>query len=129
MTKHMLISHSLYTPILGSDHCSFKGMTAWTSPYELSIIVIFPFDVKNCTISLITCQSSLPDSMYMNTAQLHNHNYITVCFKQIKRYKKVFLLTFVTELASPVPRSYATQYSSTTRNYSETVNHQREKVL
>jgi DNA-binding sugar fermentation-stimulating protein len=34
------------------------------------------------------------------------------------------------ELASPVPRSWATQYSSTKRNYSETVTikHQREKV-
>jgi hypothetical protein len=32
------------------------------------------------------------------------------------------------ELASPVPRSWATQYSSTKRNYSETVKHQREKI-
>jgi hypothetical protein len=28
-------------------------------------------------ISLISCQSSLPDSMYLNTVQLYNHNYIT----------------------------------------------------
>ena len=71
----------LIYPYFGSNYSSFKRMTTWTSPHELSIIVIFPFDVKNCAISLISCQSSLPDSMYLDTAQLHNHNYTTVCFK------------------------------------------------
>jgi hypothetical protein len=56
----------------------------------------FPLMFKNWAISLISCQSSLPDSLCSNTKQLRNNNNITVCFKQIKRYKKAFLLNFVT---------------------------------
>jgi hypothetical protein len=55
----------------------------------------FTLMLKNCAISLISCQSSLPDSLCSNITQLRNNNNITVCFKQIKCYKKVFLLNFV----------------------------------
>jgi hypothetical protein len=54
--------------------------------------------------------------------------------KEKHQNKLTFLEEFIKstgrfpELANPVPRSWATQYSSTRRYYNETIKHQREKI-
>ncbi len=103
MTNQIQISHSLYTPILGQTILLSKGWQHGWVHMNCQSSLSFPLMFKNCAISLISCQSSLPDSLCSNTTQLRNNNSITVCFKQIKRYKKVFLLSFVTLPTPPKP--------------------------
>ena len=95
MTNQIQISHSLYTPILGQTIVLSKGWPHGRVHMNCQSSLSFPLMFKNCVISLINCQSSLPDSLCSNITQLGNNNYITVCFKQIKRYKKVCLLTLL----------------------------------
>jgi hypothetical protein len=55
----------------------------------VSIIVISPLKFKYYTISLIICQSSLFDSLCLNTAQLRNTDDITARLKQIRIFVSI----------------------------------------
>ena len=103
MTNQIHISHSLYTPILGYTILLLKGWHHGWVHVNCQPSLSFHLMFKNCAISLISCRSSVPDSLCSNTLQLRNNNNIAVCFKQIKRYKKVFSLNFVTIPTPPKP--------------------------
>ena len=81
---HTYTNFSLLTyPYFGSDYFSLKGWQHGWVHINCQSWLSFPLMSKYWEISLVSCQSSLFDSMCLNTGQLHNHNYITICFKQI----------------------------------------------
>jgi hypothetical protein len=73
----------LIYPYLGNTILLLKGWQHGRVHMNCQISLSFPLMFTYCAISPISCQSSLFYSMCLNTAQLRNHNYITVCFKQI----------------------------------------------
>ena len=73
---------------------SIRDESIWTVNHRYLSLWCLEF----CAISLISCQSKFSDSLCSNITQLRNNSNITVCFKQIKCYKKVQMYSYITLL-------------------------------
>ena len=83
MTNQIQIPHSIYTSILDHTILLLRGWQHGRDHMNCQSSLFVPLMLGYCAISLISCQSLLLGSICLNTAQLHNHNYIPVCFKHL----------------------------------------------
>jgi hypothetical protein len=77
MTNQIEISHSLYTPVLGQTILIFKGWQPGRVHMNCQSSLYFPLMFKNSTISLISCQSSLQESILTNLCCISRMVYMT----------------------------------------------------